>query len=260
MYVISMFHILFSFLAFKNEIGFWHGRENVAGLSRRSLIGNAIFVVIIFLYLWDTPGTSFLVLGTTGISVLIELWKVMKVMKFSLFGTHRKEDNVEEKETEVHDIKGMYYLSMVLFPLVIGWSIYSLLHYEHRGWFSWLLSCAANGVYAFGFLMMTPQIFINYKLKSVAHMPWRSMTYKVFRTFVDDIFALMIEMPTAHKLATLRDDLVFLVYLYQYWIYPVDKTRPNEFGYVFSKDPNPASGVEKEVEKEEAVVSTQSTG
>ena len=31
----------------------------------------------------------------------------------------------------------------------------------------------------FGFIMMTPQLFINYKMKSVAHLPWRMMTYKV---------------------------------------------------------------------------------
>lgn len=28
-----------------------------------------------------------------------------------------------------------------------------------------------------------------------------------------------------------RDDVVFLIFLYQRWIYPVDKTRVNEFGY-----------------------------
>ena len=27
--------------------------------------------------------------------------------------------------------------------------------------------------------MMTPQLFINYKMKSVAHLPWRMLTYKV---------------------------------------------------------------------------------
>lgn len=31
--------------------------------------------------------------------------------------------------------------------------------------------------------------------------------------------------------AVFRDDLVFLVYLYQRWIYRVDKKRANEFGY-----------------------------
>jgi hypothetical protein len=67
-------------------------------------------------------------------------------------------------------------------------------------------------------------------------MPWRAMTYKAFNTFIDDIFAWMIEMPTTHRIATLRDDLVFFVYLYQRWIYPVDKRRPNEFGYSFDGD------------------------
>lgn len=36
-----------------------------------------------------------------------------------------------------------------------------------------------TGVYAFGFVLMTPQLFINYRMKSVAHMPWRVLMYKV---------------------------------------------------------------------------------
>ena len=40
-------------------------------------------------------------------------------------------------------------------------------------------------VYAFGFVLMTPQLFINYKLKSVAHMPWKAMVYKSLNTFID---------------------------------------------------------------------------
>ena len=31
-----------------------------------------------------------------------------------------------------------------------------------------------NFVYSFGFVLMTPQLFINYKLKSTAHMPWKT--------------------------------------------------------------------------------------
>ena len=37
-------------------------------------------------------------------------------------------------------------------------------------------------------------------------------------------------MPTLHRLATLRDDVIFFVYLYQSWAYKVDYTRVNEFG------------------------------
>ena len=32
-------------------------------------------------------------------------------------------------------------------------------------------------------------------------------------------------MPTALRVACFRDDVVFLVYLYQRYLYPVDKTR-----------------------------------
>ncbi len=47
---------------------------------------------------------------------------------------------------------------------------------------------------------------------------------------VDDLFAFVIKMPTLHRLSVFRDDLVFLVYIYQRWAYKVDKRRANEFG------------------------------
>lgn len=40
---------------------------------------------------------------------------------------------------------------------------------------------------------------------------------QAFNTFIDDIFAFIITMPTSHRLACFRDDVVFLVYLYQRW-------------------------------------------
>ena len=61
-------------------------------------------------------------------------------------------------------------------------------------------------------------------------MPARAMTYKFLNTFIDDLFAWTIKMPTLHRLATLRDDIIFFVYLYQSWAYRIDYTRVNEFG------------------------------
>jgi len=29
-----------------------------------------------------------------------------------------------------------------------------------------------------GFIRMTPQLYINYKLKSVDHLPWRTLIYR----------------------------------------------------------------------------------
>ena len=56
-----------------------------------------------------------------------------------------------------------------------------------------------------GFIMMTPQLFINYKLKSVAHLPWRMLTYKALNTFIDDMFAFVIKMPLLYRIGCFRD-------------------------------------------------------
>lgn len=61
-------------------------------------------------------------------------------------------------------------------------------------------------------------------------MPGKALTYKFLNTFIDDLFAFTIKMPTLHRLATLRDDVIFFIWLYQGWKYKVDYKRVNEFG------------------------------
>lgn len=70
---------------------------------------------------------------------------------------------------------------------------------------------------------------LNY-LQSVAHMPGKAMAYKFLNTFIDDLFAFTVKMPWLHRLATLRDDVIFFIWLYQSWKYRVDYKRVNEFG------------------------------
>ncbi|KAE9547631.1 hypothetical protein FO519_009158 [Halicephalobus sp. NKZ332] len=118
----------------------------------------------------------------------------------------------------------------------LNYYIMILLYIPHKSWYSWIINCLSKGVYAFGFLFMLPQLFLNYKLKSVAHLPWRAFMYKAFNTFIDDMFAFIISMPTAHRVACFRDDIVFLIYLYQRYLYPVDKKRVNEFGQAFEDE------------------------
>ena len=59
------------------------------------------------------------------------------------------------------------------------------------------------------------QLFINHRLKSVAHLPMKALMYKAFNTFIDDVFAFLIHMPTLHRVACFRDDIVFIIYMYQ---------------------------------------------
>lgn len=144
--------------------------------------------------------------------------------------TFKDKSTYVESSTKVYDDMAFRYLSWILFPLLGCYAVYSLLYLEHKGWYSWVLSMLYGFLLTFGFITMTPQLFINYKLKSVAHLPWRMLTYKALNTFIDDLFAFVIKMPVMYRIGCLRDDVVFFIYLYQRWIYRVDPTRVNEFG------------------------------
>ena len=135
----------------------------------------------------------------------------------------------EDDKTSEYDAIAIKYMSYLLYPLMLGYTIYSLFYNEHKSWYSFCLKTFAGYIYMFGFIMMTPQLYINYRLKSVEHMPWRAMTYKALNTFVDDVSAFLMDMPWMHRLSCLRDDVIFIAYLYQRWAYAVDKTRPNAY-------------------------------
>ncbi|CAI5736339.1 unnamed protein product [Hyaloperonospora brassicae] len=231
--IVSLLHSLFDFLAFKNDVSFWKNQKSLAGLSLRSIGLSTFFQLVIFLYLMDND-TSWLILVQSGIGLIIEAWKIKKALVFS-----RDADNklvvsgaksYENSPTAEHDRVAVAHLSYILWPLIVGQAAYTLVYGVHKSWYSWVVSSLTSFVYAFGFIMMTPQLYINYKLKSVAHLPWRAMVYKSLNTFIDDLFAFVIKMPWMHRLSCFRDDLIFFIYLYQRWKYPVDAKRTNEFG------------------------------
>jgi Cleft lip and palate transmembrane protein 1 (CLPTM1) len=87
-------------------------------------------------------------------------------------------------KTREYDEIAFNYLSYALFPLLGGYTIYSMMYEEHKGWYSFIVGTLVGFVYMFGFISMTPQLFINYKLKSVAHMPWKTFMYKALNTFI----------------------------------------------------------------------------
>ena len=222
----------------------WRKKKDNVGISFRTILANVAMQSIIFLYLLDnSDGTSWMILVGQGMGILIEAWKITKTVDVRLRATpegsllpytivfedkHVLSDT--EKKTQEYDQIAFRYLYMVAVPLLIAYAAYSVLYEEHKGWYSFILTTLVGSVYAYGFLMMVPSLYINYRLKSVAHMPARAMTYKFLNTFIDDLFAFTIKMPTLHRLATLRDDVIFFVYLYQAWVYKVDYSRVNEFG------------------------------
>eukprot|EP00708_Paratrimastix_pyriformis_P002310 GAFH01001052.1.p2 GENE.GAFH01001052.1~~GAFH01001052.1.p2 ORF type:complete len:641 (-),score=243.38 GAFH01001052.1:133-1776(-) len=239
--LVTLLHSVFDFLAFKNDISFWKNNKNLEGLSVRSIFLNIGQNAIIFLYLLDSKETSTMILISNFVSLVIEVWKLKKavILEVKWYGNLPyltfKDRSTYSSRTKEHDVKAHRWLMITLVPLVIGYSIYSLIYESHKSWYSWILASLVGTVYTFGFIAMTPQLFINYKLKSVAHLPWKTFIYKFLNTIVDDFFAFIIKMPLLHRIACFRDDVVFVIFLVQWWIYPVDKTRANEFGQSFEE-------------------------
>ena len=175
--------------------------------------------------------------------IVLEFWKITTVVNVRIrdaepgsllpyriaFEDKHELSDTEEK-TKEYDAVAFSYMYMIAVPLLLAYAAYSLKYETHKSWYSFVIATLVGSVYAYGFLMMVPSLYINYRLKSVAHMPARAMTYKFLNTFIDDLFAFTIKMPTLHRLATLRDDVIFFVYLYQSYKYKVDYTRVNEFG------------------------------
>lgn len=223
-------HTVFSMLAFKNDIQFWRKNESMQGLSARSMVVSFICQLLVTLYLLDSQETSRLILFQICLDTALATWKLRKAVKLHLkasfpFIGFEGQKGYENAGTDRYDQEAIRYMMAFLSPLFIGYTIRSALYGKHRGWWSFIVGSAAGGVYTFGFVMMTPQLYINYKLKSVEHLPWRAMTYKAMNTFVDDIAALLIDMPMMHRLSCFRDDIVFFIYIYQRFVYRVDKTR-----------------------------------
>ena len=180
-----------------------------------------------------------LVIGPALVSVLIAGWKIHKalglqlkrVKSFPFLGfdaTRLKENSASDIESLELDKMAVDSLGSIIGPLVIIYAMYSLFLTPQTGWYSWLITTLSTLVYALGFVLMTPQLFLNYKLKTVAHLPWRVLCLRFVNTFIDDLFAFVIRMPMLARLGCFRDDIVFFVFLYQRYIYEVDGSRQFE--------------------------------
>ncbi|KAJ5248891.1 hypothetical protein N7468_000342 [Penicillium chermesinum] len=259
--IVTILHMIFETLAFKNDISHWRKKKDVVGTSVRSILANVFMQGVIFLYLMDnSENTSWMILASQGFGILLEAWKITKsvdvrlrppptgsffsFLPYVIVFEDKHKLTETEKKTQEYDEIAFRYLYIVAVPLLLAYAAYSLMYNTHKSWYSYIIETLVGSVYAYGFLMMVPSLYINYRLKSVAHMPGKALTYKFLNTFIDDLFAFTVKMPWLHRLATLRDDVIFFIWLYQGWKYKVDYTRVNEFGQGGDTDDEDENGNE----------------
>ncbi|SCV72252.1 BQ2448_4946 [Microbotryum intermedium] len=262
--VCSILHMVFEFLAFTSDVKHWRSKKDLVGASVNTIITNVVVQLIIVLYLMDhNEDTSNVILLTQGLGLAVEAWKITKAVDISVVPQNAgvlpykvliKDKHVlseEEKRTQEYDRLAFRIVGYATVPCLIAYTFYSLYYNEHKGWYSFCITTAVSFVYAFGFVQLVPQLIINYKLKSVAHLPMKAMAYKFFGTIIDDLAAFVVKQPLVswekpeggvghasefHRLAVFRDDVVFLVLLYQMYIYHVDPTRANEYGQKLTEE------------------------
>lgn len=102
-------------------------------------------------------------------SIVLEVWKIIQASEvertdsFPYFYLKDNKDYAESETKEFDDI-AMGYLTKASIPVMGGYTIYSLFYKEHKSWYSFILNTLVGCIYTFGFINMTPQLYINYRL------------------------------------------------------------------------------------------------
>ncbi|KAF3691723.1 Cleft lip and palate transmembrane protein 1-like protein [Channa argus] len=206
--LVTALQLICEFLALKNDISSWRKKKSMAGMSRKSVLWRSLSTLVIFLHLLEE--TSLLVLLPVGLGACVEAWKLFKVLnipvKWKGSKLHGNKMDEEEKKTVEYDTQASRYLSYLVYPLCISGAIFSLTYLRQKSYYSWLVNSLVTGVYAFGFLSMAPQLFIN---------------HKGVNTLVSDlcycasIFSSSGSFSSSYQLSCFRDELLFFLYLYQ---------------------------------------------
>ncbi|XP_071326296.1 lipid scramblase CLPTM1L-like isoform X2 [Trachinotus anak] len=235
--LITALQLICEFLSLKNDMSSWRKKKSMAGMSRKSVLWRSLSTLLIFLHLLEE--TSLLVLLPVGLGACVEVWKVFKVFKiqwqWKSSKLHVNKLDEDERKTVDYDTQASRYLSYLVYPLCISGAIFSLAYLRQKSYYSWLINSLVTGVYAFGFLSMAPQLFINYKLKSVSHLQGTVLMYRGVNTLISDLCSCASfvsssgSFSSSHQLSCFRDELLFLLYLYQRRCY-APKARRRDSG------------------------------
>ncbi|XP_070823013.1 lipid scramblase CLPTM1L-like isoform X2 [Chaetodon trifascialis] len=235
--LITALQLICEFLALKNDISSWIEKKSMVGMSRKSVLWRCLSTLLIFLHLLEE--TSLLVLLPVGLGACVEVWKVFKVFNIQWLWksskVHANKLDEEERRTVEYDTQASRYLSYLVYPLCISGAIFSLAYLRQKSYYSWLINSLVTGVYAFGFLSMAPQLFINHKLRSVGHLQGTVLMYRGVNTLISDLcscasfFSSSVSFSSSHQLSCFRDELLFFLYLYQRRRY-APKARRRESG------------------------------
>ena len=228
---VQTLHLVFSFLGFANDISHHKKINKLDGLYTKIYFIRLFHygVAVIYYYMEDVNKIIYFELV---ISLIIELWKFRKIFKTEVslafpFISFKNRIQYEKSTSTSYEEDAIKLTVKVIFiPLAVSYLVYRVYYYPNyiqTHIFKFIIEYFFFLLNIFGFALMTPQIYINYKMKSVEHMPIKALAYKFLNTIIDDIFAFALDTPTLHRISVFKDDIIFVIFIVQMILYRKNK-------------------------------------
>ena len=233
LFTVNTLHTIFSYLGFSSDISYYKNLKKLDGVYTKYIFFNIFYMFITFIYIL-LQGANFLVKIELFISFVIEFWKLKKIFKISLdikncpyiikleYKKTFETEEARDYESEAVDMMVKYML-LPIGVIYLGYRVYyysdNIIKNNWRSVIIFIIEYIYFLLNVFGFILLTPQIYLNYKLKSVEHLPMRAMTYKFLNTIIDDLYAFAVKSPLLYRIFCFRDDVIFVIYIYQIFKY-----------------------------------------
>ena len=233
LFTVNTLHTIFSYLGFSSDISYYKNLKKLDGVYTKYIFFNIFYMFITLIYIL-LQGANFIVKVELFISFVIEIWKLKKIFKISfeinnfpyIIKLEYKQtfEQEEAKDYESEAVSMMVkYLLMPIGVLYLGYRIYyysdNIIKNNWKSVVIFIIEYIYFLLNVFGFILLTPQIYLNYKLQSVEHLPMKAMTYKFLNTIIDDLYAFAVKSPLLYRIFCFRDDVIFVIYIYQIFKY-----------------------------------------
>jgi hypothetical protein len=150
----ELWSLIFEILAIIYSIQFWRKKPNLFGVSVRNVIVMVLTTILDFAQLIRNNGTVHGPIVFVALAIFKNYWMVQKVV--SLRPGY-------DEETNNADVRGTRLLFWILLPSLIGYAAYQFTKSENLDLFGLVIDAHED----FAFTFALPQIYVNYRLKTV---------------------------------------------------------------------------------------------
>jgi hypothetical protein len=231
LFTVNILHTIFSYMGFASDVSYYKNLKELDGVYTKYILFSLFRILITFIYV-SLEDAHFLVKIELFVALLIETWKLRKIfsISFSLkFPFVHLEYKIKfaSEESQNHESEAINLMTKWLFmPISVLYLSYRIYYYKQTilsSYFKFFIQYLFFLFNLFGFVLMTPQIYLNYKLKSVEHMPVKALTYKFLNTIIDDLYAFAVKTTTLYRISCFKDDVIFVIFIIQMFIYRNNK-------------------------------------